>query len=279
MFFWQRCLIPKPCHYERPIARPPSLIWPTYDNSCRKSEVLLLSESAFQFAEERTGWALSFGELDEAGHARELASLRQAKASFQACERDLPALKRAWKTVAERRDALPADDPKAVGARRRFVERLGRLDGLWLLPCFLAWGEHEAFSAEKALATQRDLLLATRVDERNAFLFCANLDYFSFNQRVAGVLRALAAVDRIDAACAQDILAHGRRMGALGLDGWCMDSGGYPLGDRDAGDGPRAFAQLEAIALAQEFRQQSGARSGPADATAEPSARGPSRRL
>ena len=119
------------------------------------------------------------------------------------------------------------------------------------------------------------ILRAARIDESNAFMCCANLDYGSFNRRVCAVVALLAERGNIENSAAETILEHARWMGRHGSSvrmGWGMSENGAtrPLhGFPDAeGLGPLAIAALEAIALRGSIRHA----AGPATHNAAPAA-------
>lgn len=138
------------------------------------SEVLLLTPQYFQFWTQE----LASDNSDEA--KRELAKL---------CE-----LEQEWQPLHDHfsdlvsRFRLAEDNPEAIEA---FATHLKTFNAPRLSLFFLLWGEHRAFTVARDAALYAPILEICKMDTINGSMLCANLDYYSFNPRVACLAQAL----------------------------------------------------------------------------------------
>lgn len=141
------------------------------------SETLLMDRAFFTF------WAQ---ELQSPGLAEDLADLNLFRSEWSATASAFPKLVSLWESAREE----PANAPLfAAAIRNANAQRFA--------PFIMAWGAHSAFTALHAKAMP-EAIEACLIDRLNIGALCANIDYGSFNARMAAVAVACRQAGRMD---------------------------------------------------------------------------------
>jgi len=265
MKLWQHALVPTAEYYSHRVYSDPQPknfyesfaleALPTHKNMAKPHEVLLLTPASFVAARSQVMFLRNAGLIPQEQALSELEGVSVAAAQVALCRKHIKKLQNLWNAAESLALENSANDPAAIAAQKAMLEKLESFGAIWLLPCFVAWGDHRAVDPLFFTSKMPVIVERCAIDESNEFLFRANLDHGSFNLRMCAIVAMLADKNKIDPRSAAGLLEHAKQFGPEQTD-WHLMPNGQAKSFPDAEQwGPRAFAALESIVLKQAINK------------------------